>query len=439
METDPLPILSAINWDFQTYPLTPAVIFSLVLILLLLLSSALISGSEVAYFSLSPQDRVKIKAFKSKHNDTILEHLDNPEKLLATILVANNFVNIGIVILSAYTTEKIFDFSSAPTLGFIFQVVVITFVLLLFGEIIPKVYASSNTLSFARLMAIPLDVLERIFRPINSILIHSTKFVNKHFQRQSQNISVDELSQALELTLEHDHAEDKEILEGIVKFGNKNVVEIMRSRVDVEALELKDSYSKVINLINDSGYSRIPVYSGSFDNIKGILYIKDLLPHINKKVNFKWQTIIRPPFYVPETKKIDDLLEEFQKNKVHMAIVVDEYGGSSGIVTLEDILEEIVGEIADEFDEEENYFTKIADNKYLFDGKILLHDFFKITGTNDHTFDNYKGDADTLAGLILELRGEIPIVHEKITCKNFVFLIESVDNRRIKKIKVEIN
>lgn len=439
METDPLPILTAINWDIEFYPMTTAVILSLAFILVLLFSSALISGSEVAYFSLSPQDQEKLKSAKSRQNDAIQKNLESPEKLLATILVANNFVNVGIVILSAYTVGKLFNFTSSPTLGFIIQVVIITFILLLFGEIIPKVYATRRPLGFARFMAIPLTVLERIFRPVNSVLIYSTSFVKKRFQKQTQNISVNELSQALELTLEHEHNEDKEILEGIVKFGNKNVVEIMRSRVDVEALDLKDSYNKVINLINESGYSRIPVYSGSFDNIKGILYIKDLLPHIHKKENFKWQTIIRPPFYVPETKKIDDLLEEFQKNKVHMAIVVDEYGGSSGIVTLEDVLEEIVGEIVDEFDEEENYFAKISENKYLFDGKILLHDFYKITGTSDHVFDDYKGDADTLAGLILELKGEIPVVHEKLTCENFDFSIESVDNRRIKKIKVEIN
>ncbi len=439
METDPLPILTAINWDIEFYPITTAVILSLAFILVLLFSSALISGSEVAYFSLSPQDHEKLKSVKSKQNHAIERNLESPAKLLATILVANNFTNVGIVILSAYTTGKLFNFASSPTLGIIFQVIVITFILLLFGEIVPKVYATRRPLAFARFMAIPLTVLERIFRPVNSVLIYSTSFVNNRVQKQTQNISVNELSQALELTLEHEHAEDKEILEGIVKFGNKNVVEIMRSRVDVEALDLKDSYNKVINLINESGYSRIPVYSGSFDNIKGILYIKDLLPHIHKKENFKWQTIIRPPFYVPETKKIDDLLEEFQKNKVHMAIVVDEYGGSSGIVTLEDVLEEIVGEIVDEFDEEENYFAKIAENKYLFDGKILLHDFYKITGTNDHVFDDYKGDADTLAGLILELKGEIPIAHEKLTCENFDFSIESVDNRRIKKIKVVIN
>ncbi|MGQ8337693.1 gliding motility-associated protein GldE [Sunxiuqinia sp. A32] len=439
METDPLPSLLSISWDIQFYPVSTTVLFSLLLIILLLITSALISGSEVAFFSLSPNDRDSLRNNKDKKSHQVLHNLSHPEKLLATILVANNFVNVGIVILSAYTTNMLIDFSTSPTLGFIFKVVIITFLLLLFGEIVPKVYATRHSLKFARQMAMPLNVLEHIFRPVNSILIYSTSFVNKRIQKQSQNISVDELSQALELTSDHEISEDKEILEGIVKFGNKNVVEIMRSRVDVVALELKDSFNKVINTINDSGYSRIPVYSESFDNIRGILYIKDLLPHLHKTEKFKWQTIIRPPFYVPETKKIDDLLEEFQKNKVHMAIVVDEYGGSSGIVTLEDILEEIVGEIVDEFDEDENYFTKIAENKFLFDGKILLHDFYKITGVDDHVFDDFKGDADTLAGLILELKGEIPAIHEKINCENFVFSIEAVDNRRIKKIKVEIN
>lgn len=411
---------------------------SLILIALLLISSALISGSEVAYFSLSPKDRQMLSNQKEKNSHFILHNLENPEKLLATILVANNFINVGIVILSAYTTNMLVDFSKAPTVGFIFQIIVITFFLLLFGEVIPKVYATRHSMRVARIMAIPLHILERIFSPINAILIYSTSFVNRRIQKHSQNISVDELSQALELTADHEISEDKDILEGIVKFGNKNAVEIMRPRVDVEAIDMKESLPKLINLINDSGYSRIPVYSESFDNIKGILYIKDLLPYLHNRENFHWQSIIRPPFYVPETKKIDDLLEEFQKNKVHMAIVVDEYGGSSGIVTLEDILEEIVGEISDEFDEEENYFTKIAENKYLFDGKILLSDFYKIVGADEHVFDDYKGDADTLAGLILELKGEIPALHEKISCQNFIFSIDGVDNRRIKKIKVEI-
>ncbi|WP_372775115.1 gliding motility-associated protein GldE [Mangrovibacterium sp.] len=437
METDPLPNLISLPWEVYFNPLTGAAVISLILIALLLISSALISGSEVAYFSISPKDRQMLNGQKEKNSHFILRNLENPEKLLATILVANNFVNVGIVILSSYTTSMLVDFSKAPTIGFIFQIIVITFFLLLFGEIIPKVYATRHSLRVARIMAIPLNLLERFFSPINAILIYSTSFVNKRMQKHPQNISVDELSQALELTADHEISEDKDILEGIVKFGNKNAVEVMRPRVDVEAIDTKDSLDKLINLINETGYSRIPVYAESFDNIRGILYIKDLLPHLNNRENFHWQSIIRPPFYVPETKKIDDLLEEFQKNKVHMAIVVDEYGGSSGIVTLEDILEEIVGEIADEFDEDENYFTKISEDKFLFDGKILLSDFYKITGSDDHVFDACKGDADTLAGLILELRGEIPALHEKVSYANFIFSIEGVDNRRIKKIKVE--
>ena len=439
METDPLPHFLSVSWDVYFYPISGSAAISLILIALLLISSALISGSEVAYFSLSPKDRQMLNSQKEKNSHFILHNLEHPEKLLATILVANNFVNVGIVILSSYTTNMLVDFSKAPTIGFIFQIVVITFFLLLFGEVIPKVYATRHSLRVARIMGLPLNILERICSPINAILIYSTSFVNKRMQKHSQNISVNELSQALELTADHEISEDKDILEGIVKFGNKNAVEIMRSRVDVEAVDIKDSLDKLVNLINETGYSRIPVYAESFDNIRGILYIKDLLPHINHRENFHWQSLIRPPFYVPETKKIDDLLGEFQKNKVHMAIVVDEYGGSSGIVTLEDILEEIVGDIADEFDEEEHYFTKIDENKYLFDGKIMLNDFYKITGSDDHIFDEIKGDADTLAGLILELKGEIPALHEKIACLNYIFSIDAVDNRRIKKIKVEIN
>jgi gliding motility-associated protein GldE len=266
----------------------------------------------------------------------------------------------------------------------------------------------------------------------------STSFVNKRISDYNQNISVDDLSQALELTSPGDLTEDKEILKGIVRFGNKSVVEIMRSRVDVVSVDLKDNYADIMKIINDTGFSRIPVYSETFDNIKGILYIKDLLPHVHKGNSFRWQSIIRPPFYVPETKKIDDLLEDFQKNKVHMAIVVDEYGGTSGIVTLEDVLEEIVGEITDEFDEEEKFFTKIGENKYLFDGKTLLNDFCKVIGVDEDIFEDVEGEADTLAGLILELKGEIPLKNDTILCKNFVFTIEAVDNRRIKQIKVEI-
>ena len=409
-------------------------------IIVLLFISALISGSEVAYFSLSPTDKEKIKIGKDKYSALIKKNMENPEKLLATILVANNFVNIGIVILSTYINLLLFDFSDAPTLEFIFQVIIITFLLLLFGEIIPKLYANRYSIKIARIMSAPLYVLMKIFNPINVLLIRSSSFITVKGKNVIQeSLSLNDLSQALEMTKEEEISDEKKMLEGIVTFGNKSAVEIMRSRVDVTTLDLKDSFDKVVKIINESNYSRIPVCLRSFDNIRGILYTKDLLPHLNKGKNFKWQSIIRSPFYVPETKKIDDLLAEFQKNKVHLAIVVDEYGGCSGIVTMEDILEEIVGNRIEESDEVEHYSTKISNTRYYFDGKILLNDFYRITGCDSHVFDKYKGDAETLAGLILEMKNEMPHVNEKFECENFTFYIESVDYRRIKKIKVDIN
>lgn len=438
METEPLPMLTAIYWNIQFHPFTAGVAISLLVIMILLVFSALVSGSEVAYFSLSPSEKHKIAGKATKSNTYILKNLESPEQLLATILVANNFVNVGVVILSSFTVDSLVDFSNEPILGFVIQVIVISSIILLFGEIIPKVYSTHHALKFARFIAIPMHYMIKILRPMNSVLIYSTSFLNSRIQAYNKHISVDELSQALELTSQTELKDENEILKGIVKFGNKSVVEIMRSRVDVVSADIDFSYNEIMELITERGFSRIPVYSETFDNIKGILYIKDLLPHVQKGASFRWQSIIRPPFYVPETKKIDDLLEEFQKNKVHMAIVVDEYGGTSGIVTLEDVLEEIVGEITDEFDEEEKLYTKISENKYLFDGKSMLNDFYKVTGSEDSVFDEVKGEADTLAGLILELKGEIPVKNDIITYKNFVFSIEAVDNRRIKQIKVEI-
>lgn len=431
-------MLTAIYWNIQFHPFTAGVAISLLVIMILLVFSALVSGSEVAYFSLSPSEKHKIAGKATKSNTYILKNLESPEQLLATILVANNFVNVGVVILSSFTVDSLVDFSNEPILGFVIQVIVISSIILLFGEIIPKVYSTHHALKFARFIAIPMHYMIKILSPINSVLIYSTSFLNSRIQAYNKHISVDELSQALELTSQTELKDENEILKGIVKFGNKSVVEIMRSRVDVVSADIDFSYNEIMELITERGFSRIPVYSETFDNIKGILYIKDLLPHVQKGASFRWQSIIRPPFYVPETKKIDDLLEEFQKNKVHMAIVVDEYGGTSGIVTLEDVLEEIVGEITDEFDEEEKLYTKISENKYLFDGKSMLNDFYKVTGSEVSVFDEVKGEADTLAGLILELKGEIPVKNDIITYKNFVFSIEAVDNRRIKQIKVEI-
>jgi len=438
LETDTLltPSQSGI-WSAQFMPVTTYVVFSLIVVLLLLIISALVSGSEVAYFSLNATDKQKLKK-KSKINNQVLKNLESPEKLLATILVTNNFVNIGIIILTANITNNLITIINAPVIEFILQVVLISFLLLIFGEILPKLYATHFSLGFARFMAIPLQLLEKICRPVNTLLIASTSFVNHRLQKHHKNVSIDEISQALKLTSNQELSEEKEMLEGIVKFGNKNVAEIMNPRVDVVSLDIKTSFSTVLNLIVDSGFSRIPVYVGSFDNIKGILYIKDILPHSHKNDSFNWQTLIRPPFYVPETKKINSLLKEFQKNKVHLAVVIDEYGGTSGIVTLEDVLEEIVGEIVDEFDEEENFFTQISENVFLFDGKTLLGDFFKISKCEDNVFNSIKGEAETLAGLILEIKGEIPEIHEKIEYKQFIFTIEAVDKRRIKQIKIEI-
>lgn len=438
MENDPLMASAILNdWTLEFHPFTLSILISVIIVLLLLLTSAMISGSEVAYFSLSPSEKDKLKK-KTKTNQRVLDNLENPERLLATILVTNNFVNVGIIILTAYISNNLVTFVNAPLIEFVFQVIVITFFLLLFGEIIPKVYASHIALPFARMMALPLLTLSKIFRPINSLLIYSTGFVNRRLQKHRKNISMDDISQALELTSDHELSEEKDILEGIVKFGNKSVSEIMRPRVDVVSLDIKTDFEAVIKVINESGYSRIPVYIDSFDNVSGILYVKDLLAHSHKTSAFKWQTLMRPPFYVPDTKKINSLLEEFQKSKIHLAIVVDEYGGTSGIVTLEDILEEIVGDISDEFDEEEHFFTKIDENNFVFDAKVLLGDFYRITNCDDTIFEEVKGDADTLAGLILELKGEIPKLHEEIKCKQFVFTIKQVDNRRIKEIKVYI-
>jgi len=331
-----------------------------------------------------------------------------------------------------------FDFSSEPVLGFIINVVAITFLLLFFGEVMPKVYASRNHVTIAILMAVPLSALEKIFKPITALLIFSSKFVKKRTGTRSTNISMDDLSDALELTSENFN-EDEKILKGIVNIGNINVNAIMCSRTDVTAVDIKSGFDKIISVIIDSGFSRIPVYSNSFDSVKGILYAKDVLPYTNNPSGFKWQSLLRPPYFVPETKKINDLLKEFQTKKMHMAIVIDEYGGTSGLITLEDILEEIVGEIANEGDEESLLFRKIDDKTFVFEAKITLNDFCKIMNVEEDIFEEVRGESETLAGLILELKGEIPKKDQVIKFRNFVFKIESVDKRRIKEIRVEIN
>ncbi|MBA7552389.1 hypothetical protein ES705_44950 [subsurface metagenome] len=367
----------------------------------------------------------------------VLRHLQIPDRLLATILITNNFVNVGIVVLSSFIANSLFVFSGPAWIGFVIQIIVVTFLILFFSEIFPKIYANRYSISFARLTAPGLKFFSKLFWPISSFLIFSTAIVNRRLAKHSGNISIDELSDALELT-EKDLIEEKSILKGLVKFGNKDVCDIMKSRVDIVAAEINTNFKDLVKLINDSGYSRIPVFEETFDQIKGILYVKDLLPHIDRPKTFKWQSLIRPSYFVPESKKINDLLKEFQTNRIHMSVVVDEYGGTSGIVTLEDILEEIIGEIIDESDAEQLSYEKIDHNIFIFEGKTLLNDFYKITGIHDSVFDEVKGEADTLAGLILEFLGEIPNKNDKLTFKNFVFQILSVDKRRIKKIKVTL-
>ena len=433
---DPEPLLLTSGFDIVTKPLTISSIIEFIILIILLLCSALISGSEVAFFSLNPKEIDKLKNSKLKTEKNILKLLETPNKLLATILVANNFVNVGIIILSSFITNSLIYFSNAVAIGFIFQVVIITFIILLFGEILPKVYASQYRLRFAHIMALPLIIIENIVRPINAMLISSTSLIKKKFNSK-QNISIDELSEAINITSEN-IPEEKKILKGIVKFGNIDVKEIMRARIDVVAVNIDTNYKKLLSIIVESDYSRIPVYEETFDCVKGVLYVKDLLPYINNDDNFKWQKLIKPPYFVPETKKIDDLLDEFQKNKIHMAIVIDEYGGTSGIITMEDIIEEIVGEINDEKDPEEFRYRKIDNHNYIFEGKTLLNDFYKITNTDYEYFDEIKGESESLAGLILEIKSELPKKGEIINYKKFEFTIDTVDNRRIKKIKIRI-
>lgn len=438
METDdPYSWMPLISSKIFFYPFDPDIFIWLTVLILLLICSALISGSEVAYFSLSPADINKLNQEKDKKTDRILRLYKMPERLLGSILISNNFVNVGIVIISNYIINRVVDLSEVRVPGFVFRVVIITFLLLFFGEILPKIYATQFAIKFARLMALPLIILDKIFKPISLVLISSTSIIRKKFPRSKESISMDDLSEALDLPSTK-MIEDKEILKGIVRFGNIDVKEIMKARMDIFAINIDKKFTELLPDIISSGYSRIPVYVESLDNIKGILYIKDLLSHMHKPDTFRWQSLIRPPYFVPEIKKINDLLEEFQTKKIHMAIVLDEYGGTHGLITLEDILEEIVGEITDEYDEEKITYKKLGEHTFLFEGKTQLNDFYKITGSDVDIFDKVKGEADTIAGLILEIKGKIPAKDDVIKYRNFVFNVTSVDNRRIKEVKVKI-
>lgn len=420
-----------------TAPSTGAIV-SIILAGALLYVSGFISASEIAFFSLSPSDLSKIDEERSAADKKIKYLLDNSERLLATILISNNFVNVTIIMLCNYFFASCINFGESLIVEFIVITIILTFLLLLFGEIIPKIYSSQNTLKFSRKAAGAIMVLNKIFSPFSSLLVRSSFFVNRFISKRNYNISVDDLSQALELTDRSEISEESDILEGIIRFGAETVKEVMTPRPDMVNLDITASYPEVIKSIVENSYSRIPVYEDSRDNIKGILYIKDLLPYLDKDDSFKWQSLIRPAFFVPETKMIDDLLRDFQANKIHIAIVVDEFGGTSGLITMEDIIEEIVGEINDEYDEEETNFIKTGENTYIFKGKTLLTDFFRALDIDEELFDPIIGEADTLAGLLLEMKGEFPSIHEKFDYENYNFEVLEMTERRILKVKVTI-
>ncbi len=440
---DPLPeasnalfLLSVNTTDLAS---SAGLISGIIALLVLLMCSAAASGSETAFFSLSPSQLHDIKLSKTTLNKRIIHLLDNSKLLLATILIFNNLVNVGIVILSAFLVNQYLDFSFNPVLGIIFQIVIITSVLLLLGEIIPKVMATRKPVRFATIMATPLTVLQRILYPVSHLLVTSTRFIDKRQANKNHNITLDDISNAIDITADGKvDDDDRKIMKSITRFGDINAREIMSPRVDLTTLDNSLPFSKVQEIIIHSGYSRIPVYNETPDTITGILYIKDLLPFLSESTDFNWEKLVRPPFFVPENKPINDLMQEFQEKKIHMAVVVDEYGGTSGIITLEDIIEEIVGEINDEFDNEaeNNFFSRIDDRNYVFEGKTSINDMCRVLGIDDRIFDEAKGESESLAGLILELTGKIPSVGETVHFKEFVFRIESVDKRRIKKVKI---
>ena len=414
------------------------VIMAALLAAILLVMSGFASGSEIAFFSLSPTDINELDAERYNADKKIENLIEKSERTLATILITNNFVNVTIIMLCNYIFANVIDFHDSYWLQFICITVILTFLLLLFGEIIPKIYARQKPLAFCRKSATGISMLMKLFWPLETILMRSGILAEKVVQTETRVLSVDDLEQALELTDKEDIKDEQSILQGIIRFGDETAKEVMTCRKDVVDLNIKCTYAEVLQCVVENNYSRIPIYQDNSDNVIGILYIKDLLPHIGKPENFRWQSLIRPPHFVPETKKIDDLLREFQENKVHIAIVVDEFGGTSGIITLEDILEEIVGEINDEYDEEEKYYTRLNRNTYIFEGKVLISDLCKILEIDYEEFSDVEGDADTLAGLMLELKGDFPVIHEKLEYKNYLFEILEIDERRISKVKVVV-
>ena len=422
-------------------PLSAGALIALLSALVLLYISGLVSASEIAFFSLTPSEKEEVEEEDHPSDRRVRSLLDDSERLFATILISNNFANVAVAVLLNYFFVTVVDFGSAKALEFVAVAVVLVFLLLLFGEIMLKIYSTQHSLAFVRRAAPMMCVLRSLFRPLSSVLVRSSFVINKVAQhnRVSRNLSVDELSQALELTDINDTPEESNMLEGIIRFGEETAKEVMTPRLDMVDLEIKTPFTQVLQCVVDNGYSRIPVYEDSRDNIKGILYIKDLLPFLGKGDEFHWQNLVRPALFVPETKMIDDLLRDFQANKIHIAIVVDEFGGTSGIVTMEDLIEEIVGEINDEYDEDERSYVKLAENVYVFEAKTLLSDFYKILKVDPDDFEEAAGDSDTLAGLLLELKGEFPVLHETLEYRNFRFEVLEMNSRRILKVKVTVS
>ena len=437
MDPDPPSlILSFLSYDVSQ-------IGGIIAVFVLLIGSALISGAEVAFFSLTPANFITANGKRSNTQKIVVKLLEKPKKLLATILVANNFINISIVLLFDTLTDDFFGNMNNLVLGidfkFVIEVGVVTFLILLFGEILPKVYASRNNVKFSNFMAYPLNVLDTLFAPLSIPMRAITLFIHERLGKQRSYISIDQLSQALELTREEETShEEQKILRGIVSFGNTDTKQVMKPRMDIFALNENQSFTEIVPEIIENGYSRIPVYKENIDQVTGILYVKDLLPYIDKK-DFDWVSLLREPYFVPENKKLDDLLNEFKVKKNHLAIVVDEYGGTSGLISLEDIIEEIVGDINDEFDDEDLIFSKLDESNFVFEGKTPLKDFYKIIKLEDPSaFEESKGESETLAGFLLEISGSFPKKNEIINYLNYTFTIEVIDNKRIKQIKLSI-
>lgn len=446
MESNPdgdlgVPLVFKFLSGLSTQPLTIETYIALALTLLLLFASAVVSGAEVAFFSLGKQDIKELKGSKESRDQLLLSLLKMPRTLLATILIANNLFNVGIVMISYFIISSIFVFND-PWARFAIEVVFVTFLLVVFGEVVPKILANYRKVEFAHFSAPVLGVLSKVFHPFSRFLVHSTQVIENRLAKKqgSQTVTKEEIDHAIELARDESTTEEEiDILKGIVKFGDITVKQIMRSRVDIVAIDSKTSFDEVLKIVRESGYSRFPVYENDLDHIIGFLYAKDLLGYLNKDASFDWGFLLRPSFFVPESKKIEDLLREFQRKRIHMAIVVDEYGGTSGIITLEDIMEEIIGEIEDEYDvEEADFYEKIDENTYIFEGKTLINDFCRVMGIDSHIFDEVKGDSDSLAGLLLELFQRMPEEGETVRYNKYQFEVLDVSERRIEKVKITV-